>query len=89
MTVYGNDVRNQNSDPKLLLFHQTRNKPNYVVCTKDNPKMVGFGKSMKQGDIIKIEGTVHNELGFCVSCPDECAFYEYDAFVPADNFYNQ
>ena len=77
------------NDVLLERYHETRNNPKKVVCIEDNPPMVGFGKTLKVGDVIVIKGTIHNELGFCVSVPSECAFYEYSYFKPHDDFYNE
>ena len=68
------------TDPKLVKFHNTRDNPTKVICMKDNPPMIGFGKRLKKGDIVEIKGTTHNELWFCVSVPEECAFYSYRCF---------
>ena len=50
--------------------------------------MVGFGRKLKKGDIVTIEGTVYYEIGFAVAVPDECAFYDYRAFEITDEFFN-
>jgi len=50
--------------------------------------MHGFGKPLEKGDVVTIEGTIYGEIGFAVSVPEQCAFYEYDAFEPTDNFFN-
>ena len=79
----------QSDDRKLELFHNTRGNPRAVRCIKDNPQMTGFGRQLKIGDIVIINGTVANSISFEVSVPAECAFYEYEAFEPTDEFFNQ
>lgn len=86
--VYGSNGQYSN-DPVLAQFHETRNNPRKVVCIKDNPPMVGFGRKLSIGDEVVIEGTVCNELGFAVAVPAECAFYAYEYFKPGDNFFNK
>ena len=68
--------------------HNTRGNPKPVRCIKSDPPMVGFGRSLQDGDIVTIDGTVHHEIGFAVSVPSECAFYAYDAFEPTGEFFN-
>ena len=70
-------------DPKLALFHESRNAPMLVVCTKDNPTMHGFGRTLKAGDVVEIKGTCCHGGRFDVSVPKECAFYDYSHFEPA------
>jgi len=79
MTVYGRDGVESN-DPKLAVFHNSREKPIKVICTKDDPPMTGFGRALKKGDIVEIEGTVSRGLRFEVSVAAECAFYDYRYF---------
>jgi hypothetical protein len=51
--------------------------------------MYGFGKVLHIGDIVTIKGTVCNDAGrFDVAVPAECAFYDYTAFEPTDEFFN-
>ena len=80
MTIISNDGWYTSDDQKLITFHNTRDNPIKVRCIKDNPRMHGFGRKLKCGDIVEINGTIHNHLGFCVCVPSECAFYEYTAF---------
>ena len=77
--IYSIDGHNSN-DPKLLAFHNTRDNIQTVICIKDNPPMHGFGKKLQKGDMVEIQGTTHNQLGFCICVPSECAFYAYDYF---------
>jgi len=78
--IYDKSGINYSDDPKLIEFHNSRNNPMLVKCIKDNPPMYGFGKKLKIGDIVEINGTVHNSIGFCVGVPEENAFYQYDYF---------
>jgi len=81
MTVYNRDMTQASDDPKLALFHNSRHNPIEVICTKDCSGH-GFGRCLRAGDIVIVEGTVHNHLGFCISVPKETAFYPYDHFEP-------
>jgi hypothetical protein len=82
MAVVSNDGFYRSDDPKLLIFHNARGADLRARCIKDNPPMLGFGKSLSVGDEVIISGTVHNELGFCVCVRAECAFYDYTYFEP-------
>jgi len=82
MAIYEKNGNHHSNDPVLELFHNARDNPITVVCTKDNPPMIGFGEKLKVGDVVEINGTIHNELGFCISVPGQCAFYRYDYFSP-------
>ena len=67
----------------LELFHNSRQSPIKVVCIKNNPPRRGFGRILKKGDIVTINGIVGSiEFGFEVSVPAECCFYAYDFFEP-------
>ena len=88
MTIYSNDGFYASNNRKLELFHHTRDNPQKVKCIKDNPRMRGFGRSLKCGDIVTIDGTTSSGVGFEVSVPSECAFYDYTAFEPLDDFFN-
>lgn len=83
-TICSNDGRFESADPKLILFHNSRDQPITVVCIKDNPEMKGFGRKLKVGDEIKINGTTSENGKFQVSAPDECAFYDYKCFEPKE-----
>jgi hypothetical protein len=89
VTVYGGDGRQYSDDKKLEWFHETRNHPAKVKCIRDNPPMKGFGRQLKIGDIVEIHGTICDGFGFQVTVPSECAFYDYTAFEPADDFFNK
>lgn len=78
--IVSGDGRHRSDDAKLKLFHDSRSKPMKVRCLKDVPPMIGFGRTLKQGDIVEIEGTTHQTTGFCVAVPSECAFYDYEYF---------
>jgi hypothetical protein len=78
--IISNDGRFESDDPKLITFHGTRDSPRKVICVKDNPFMKGFGKTLKAGDVVEINGTIHEYFGFAVSVPAECAFYDYTHF---------
>jgi len=88
MTIFSNDGLIFSNDRLLELFHNTRNNPKKVKCISDNPKMFGFGEELKSGDIVIIDGTIHAHFGFAVSVPEQCAFYDYTAFEPCDDFFN-
>lgn len=77
--VFSGDGRHRNTDPKLIAFHRSRNNPIKVLCMENEPKMYGFGRKLKKGDEVEINGTVYND-GFYVSVPSECAFYDYKCF---------
>jgi len=83
-SIFSNDGIWESNDPKLIAFHNSRDSPIQVRCIKDNSRSYGFGKQLKIGDIITINGTIHNYLGFYVCVPSECAFYEYNAFEIVD-----
>jgi len=69
------------SDPKLIEFHDSRIFPKEVVCVRDLPPMHGFGEAIRLGDKVNIHGTVYVPgIGFCISVPSQCAFYEYSYF---------
>ena len=89
MSVQSNDGMATSDDRTLELFHNTRGNPRAVRCIKSDPPMVGFGRKLKRGDIVTIDGTVHHEIGFAISVPSECAFYAYDYFEPTDEFFNE
>ena len=74
----------ESTDPKLVRFHETRDKIAKVVCLNDNVHGHGFGRILNKGDTVEIHGTIHNHLGFCVSVPSECAFYPYNDFELVD-----
>jgi len=81
-TVVSGNGQHRSNDPKLFAMHLTRNKPQQARVIKDDPPMHGFGKELKKDDIVTIEGTTyHPPVGcFCVSVPEECAFYDYNYF---------
>lgn len=89
MTVESCCGRYISDDQKLLQFHNTRGNPRDVVCIKDDPPMTGFGRQLKVGDRVEINGTVSRGDGFEVAVPSECAFYDYTYFDPADDFFNK
>jgi hypothetical protein len=78
--IISNDCSFRSDSELLQKFHESRDNPIEIKCIKDNPPMYGFGRKLKVNDIIIIDGTVHNQLGFCVSAPSECAFYKYEYF---------
>lgn len=84
-SIYGES----SNDPKLELFHASRVTPIQVICVKDNPPMRGFGKQLKKGNVVTINGTVNDGSGFQVSCPEECAFYDYTYFQPVEEVFNR
>lgn len=79
-TIYSWDYHTQSNDPKLLAFHNTRGNPREVLCDRDNPQMYGFGRQLKKGDRVIIDGTVSVGATFFASVPAECAHYDYTAF---------
>ena len=88
MTITNCDNTMSSTDPKLEFFHKTKGNPRHVICVKDNPKMYGFGRILKIGDMVEIDGTVWNGF-FAISVPSECAFYDYTHFEPCDDFFNR
>ena len=88
MSIVSGDGLYSSDDRKLELFHLTRGNPKKVVCIKDDPAMEGFGRKIKKGDIVEINGTTHQYFGFAVAVSSECAFYDYTHFAPAEEFFN-
>jgi hypothetical protein len=78
--IISNDGSYESNDELLQKFHDSRDNPIEVKCIKDDPPMCGFGKKLKSNDVVTINGTVYNQLGFCVCVPNECAFYKYEYF---------
>lgn len=82
MSIYSWDNRYFSNDPKLELFHDSRNNPIKTVCIEDSPCRAGFGKTIKKGEEVIIEGTVSRGNEFQVAVPAYCGFYRYQDFEP-------
>lgn len=65
-----NDIPPVNS--KYLPFWNEKSR---AVCIKDNPAMTGFGRPMKIGDEVVVEGVTYDGR-YRLAVPAECAFYE-------------
>lgn len=67
------------SDPNLMLVDSRYlpfwNKKSRALCIKDNPDMHGFGRKLKAGDEVVVDGVIFDDR-YRLSVPSECAFYE-------------
>jgi hypothetical protein len=81
MPIQSTDGRFLCEDPILEAFHNSRENPIEATCIKDNPPMRGFGRQLKTGDVVVVDGTVFDDR-FRVAVPSECAFYAYEYFEP-------
>lgn len=48
-------------------------------CIKDDPPMYGFGRSLKIGDIVNVQGVCWRGK-YEISVAAECAFYELEGY---------
>lgn len=76
----------QSSDPLAERFHAARETP--VVCRvrRDAPFMHGFGRELKAGEEVLVEGMVGipHACGFGVRIKGELGFYDWTAFEPVE-----
>lgn len=61
---------------KYLPFWQEKSR---AKCVKDNPPMRGFGRQLKVGDEVVVDGVIWNGQ-YELSVPAECAFYVMERF---------
>ena len=65
--------------PKILGW-QALYAPNALArCVKDDPPMIGFGRRIKVGEIVKV-GSVCYRDKYEIGVDDECAFYELEGY---------
>ena len=49
-------------------------------CIKDNPPMDGFGRSLKAGEVVAINGVCFSGGRYTLAVPAECAFYQLEGY---------
>lgn len=49
-------------------------------CIKDNPPMTGFGRQLKVGDIVKVNGVTWAGTKYQLAVKEECAFYDLEEY---------
>lgn len=68
-------------DEKYLPFWTEGTK---ARCVKDNPPMHGFGRQLKVGDVVTVNGVCWSGLRYQLAVPAETAFYDMEGYFEVE-----
>ena len=65
--------------PRILGWQALYELGALARCIKDNPPMRGFGRQIKAGDIVKVDGVCFVNT-YEIAVAAECAFYQLEDY---------
>lgn len=66
--------------PKVTDWHALYEPNAEARCIKDNPPMLGFGRQIKTGEIVKVDSVCWSGTKYQIGVHPECAFYDLEGY---------
>ena len=66
-------------EPKVLGWQALYEENARARCVKDDPPMVGFGRALKNGDVVDVHNVCWRGK-YEIAVAAECAFYELEGY---------